>query len=710
MFPSAGSGGRCVRLADDGNVPFESSCSTERYRRRLFYAGNGREMKELPLIDIKGIGPKRAEQFELLGVQTAQDLLYRLPRDYLDYSIVTPVIQLADGTNAATHVRINSAPRFFRAKGMTVTSASAQDETGKLTLKWFNQPYRSAQAKAGDTIYACGRVIRKKGVSIVNPMVAGALPGILPVYSTVKGLNQRTWRDAMHAALEAVWDGIDETLPIEIRRRYDLAPLALALRHAHFPISLEALGIARKRLDFENALMYFIAMEIQKADRARQNGFSFDTDGVLERFAAKLPFELTDAQKRSINEIARDMQSPVPMNRLLQGDVGSGKTAVATYALCAAAANGKQGALLVPTEILAEQHFAGMQAFFGTSAVLLTGGMKKAERDAVLKRIADGSALCVVGTHALFTGDVRFHDLGCVVTDEQHRFGVRQRAAMMEKGTRPDMLVMSATPIPRTLALILYGDLDISVIDELPPGRKEIKTSVIPQSKRADMYRYIAEQAKQGVQTYVVCPLIEESESVGCPSVTEVYDELHGALPKTRMAKLHGQMREQEKNRVMRAFRDGEIDVLIATTVIEVGVHVPNACVMVIEGAERFGLSQLHQLRGRVGRSSAQSYCFLLYGAKNDAENPRLTAMTQTNDGFEIANKDLMLRGPGDFIGVRQHGEGVISALANAMDVRLLEQAGKAAREIVSIPTDENETVIRHAIERFESMTDIAMN
>ena len=541
-------------------------------------------------------------------------------------------------------------------------------------------------------------------------MIADALPGILPVYSTIKGLNQRTWRDAIRAALEAVWDDIPDTLPEAIREHYELAPLALALRHAHFPISREALAIARKRLDFENALLYFTAMEMQKADRARQNGFAFDTRGVFEKFRAKLSYELTNAQKRSIDEIALDMQKPIPMNRLLQGDVGSGKTAVAMYALCVAAANGKQGVLLAPTEILAEQHFSSMQDIFGSSVVLLTGGIKKSERDAVLKRVADGTALCVVGTHALLSGDVRFNDLGCVVTDEQHRFGVRQRAAMMEKGIRPDMLVMSATPIPRTLALILYGDLDISVIDELPPGRKEIKTSIVPQKKRVDMYRYIAEQAEKKVQTYVVCPLIEESESIDCPSVDEIYTEIKEALPQTRIGKLHGQIREQEKKRVMRAFRDGKIDVLVATTVIEVGVHVPNACIMVIEGAERFGLSQLHQLRGRVGRSSAQSYCFLLYGSQNEEENQRMKAMTQTNDGFEIAQKDLLLRGPGDFIGVRQHGDGAISALVDTMDVRMLEQAGKAAKEIVFTPTDENERVICHAMERFDSMADIAMN
>ena len=374
-------------------------------------------------------------------------------------------------------------------------------------------------------------------------------------------------------------------------------------------------------MDFENALLYFLAVEEQKAERSRQNGFAFDISGVLEKYGAKLGYELTNAQKRVISEIAADMERPVPMNRLLQGDVGSGKTAVALYALCVASANGKQGALLAPTEILAEQHYETLRSIFGSSAALLTGSMKKTERDAVLRRIADGTALCVTGTHALLSGDVKFYDLGCVVTDEQHRFGVRQRAAMQEKGARPDMLVMSATPIPRTLALILYGDLDISVIDELPPGRKPIKTSLIPPQKREDMYVYLSKQAaEEGLQSYVVCPLIEESENIDCPSVCALFQQLKKALPKTRVGMLHGQMKDAEKERVMRAFRAGEIDILVTTTVIEVGVHVENACFMVIEGAERFGLSQLHQLRGRVGRSAKQAYCFLLTSEGNGEE------------------------------------------------------------------------------------------
>ena len=668
-------------------------------------------MLDIPLTSVKGIGPKRAELFSQLGVCSVGELLFRLPRDYLDYTKATPISQLVNGQNAAVQVRISGATRFFRTKGMTILSAPAQDETGKITLKWFNQPYRSSQLQIGEIVYASGRVIKKNGVSLINPSLSQALPGIVPVYPTVKGVNQRAWRDSIFACLESVWDRVPEPLPRTLLERYNLVPLALALRHAHLPFSREALELARRRLDFENTLLYFIIVELQKAERLRQNGFSFDTSGVLERFKNQLSFSLTNAQLRVLDEIGIDMRKPVPMNRLLQGDVGSGKTAVAMYALCVAAANGKQGALLAPTEILAEQHAQNFSEIFGETVVLLKGSMKKKQRDEALEKIANGSALFVIGTHALLSQEVRFYDLGCIVTDEQHRFGVRQRAAMLEKGTRPDMLVMSATPIPRTLALILYGDLDISVIDELPPGRKAIKTSVIPASKRDDMYAYIAAQAKEGVQSYVVCPAIEESDTIECPSVDALYTELKKKLPETKIGKLHGRMKEAEKERVMRAFRAGEVDVLVTTTVIEVGVHVPNACIMAIEGAERFGLSQLHQLRGRVGRSAKQAYCFLLYGVESREENERMLTMTQTNDGFEIAQKDLLLRGPGDFIGTRQHGDDSASLITSTMDAKLLEQASNAAREILNQGGEESARLIELASERYGTMLgDIAMN
>jgi len=668
-------------------------------------------MLDFPLNKIKGIGPKRAELFAKLRVFSAFDLLFRLPREYLDYSKATPVCQLFDGQNAVVQVRTCGAPRMFRMKGITVLTVSAQDETGKLSLKWFNQPYRSAQLNIGEIIFACGRVVRKNGLAIMNPSIGLNLPGILPVYATVKGLNQNAWRSSMLSAMEYVWDGIGDPLPRSILERYNLVSLSLAIRHAHFPVSREALELARKRLDFENALLYFTLLELQKADRVRQNGFAFDTSGVLEKYRSKLMFSLTQSQLRVMEEIASDMRKPSPMNRLLQGDVGSGKTAVAIFALCIAAANGKQGAFLVPTEILAEQHYQTLQEIFGTSVVLLKGGMKKTQRDEALVRIKDGTALVTVGTHALLSEEVRFHDLGLIITDEQHRFGVRQRAAMLEKGVRPDMLVMSATPIPRTLSLILYGDLDLSVIDELPPDRKPVKTSIIPQNKRADMYRYLAKQALEGIQSFIVCPVIEESETVDLPSVDTLFSQLKREIPQTRLAKLHGGMKESEKERVMRAFRAGEIDALVTTTVIEVGVHVPNACIMVVEGADRFGLSQLHQLRGRVGRSARQAYCFLLSGTQNGLENERLKTMTQTSDGFEIAQKDLLLRGPGDFIGTRQHGDSGVNGILQTLDVKTLEQAGNAAREILANPGEEGERLIELASERFTlSINDIAMN
>ena len=668
-------------------------------------------MLDQPLISVKGIGPKRAALFGEVGVRTVEELLLRMPRDYLDYSAATPVCALREGAYAAVCVRVCSAPRFYRAGGMSIVSARGQDETGLVTLKWFNQPYRGGQVRAGEVLYACGRVSTQKGISLINPALSGAPPGIVPVYATSKGLTQRIWRESVYAALEGAWDCMEETLPGSIRERFGLPPLALALRHAHFPFSREARDLARKRLDFEQALLYLVAVEAHKADRQRQNGVAFDVSGVLERFEKKLSFTLTNAQRRVIGEIAEDMQRPVPMNRLLQGDVGSGKTAVALYALCVAAANGRQGVLLAPTEILAEQHLLELRGIFGDAAVLLTGSMKKRARDEALMRIGDGTALCVVGTHALLSGGVRFHDLGCVVTDEQHRFGVRQRAAMLEKGARPDMLVMSATPIPRTLALLIYGDLDVSVLDELPPGRVPVKTRIIPKAKRGDLYAYLSREAKSGAQSYVVCPFIEESELIEAPSVCALYAELKKKLPGARVAMLHGRMREDEKETIMHAFRDGEIDVLVTTTIIEVGVHVANACAMVIEGAERFGLSQLHQLRGRVGRGERQAYCFLLYGAEETEENARMRALVDTNDGFEIAQRDLALRGPGDFIGVRQHGEGDAALLAGLIDVRLLEAARLMAKEIVETPSEAYAGLVERALSRFApESARIAMN
>lgn len=647
-------------------------------------------MLDLPLTSVKGIGEKRAALFQTLGVSNVRELLFHLPRGYLRYDAALPVSALTDTTYAAVRVKIEKRGGFFRRGGMSVFSASARDENGAaISLKWFNQPYRGDRLIEGKTIFACGRVSMKKGVSLINPSLSDELPGILGVYPTTKGLSQRTIRDAVRAALLLVWDELTETLPPALLGKYDLCSIQFALLHAHFPFNEETLKNARKRLDFENALLYFVAVELQRGERMRRDGYAFQTEGLIEAFLEKLPFQATNAQIRVMREVASDLSKARAMSRLLQGDVGSGKTAVALFALFVAAENGRQGALLAPTEILAMQHYEQIKSLFGERAALLTGGMKKAARDETLSRIQDGTARVIVGTHALFSSGVRFFDLGLIVTDEQHRFGVRQRALLAEKGARPDVLVMSATPIPRTLALMLYGDLDLSVIDELPAGRKPIKTRMISEDKRKAMYQYLAREASEnGARVYAVCPMIEDSESIEARSVDKLAAELKALLPNTRIAALHGRMSDEKKNETLRAFRDGAFDFLIATTVVEVGVHIPSARYMVVESAERFGLSQLHQLRGRVGRSDTQSFCFLLCSQNAQGETERIRVMERTNDGFEIAEQDLLLRGPGDLIGARQHGETILGGFCVGMDARLLESAKRAAKEVVDTPND----------------------
>ena len=656
---------------------------------------------------LKGIGAVRAAQLGKQGIRTVEDLLFCLPRDYRDYAVEVPVSALRHGLDCAVRVRILSEPTSSFFHGISLVSAPATDGTGKLRLKWYNQPYRRGQLHAGDTVVACGRIDARRGLSILNPLFSAELPGLLPIYPLSQGLTQRLMREAVERALAAVAE-LQDPIPQELLAEYDLCPLQQAIFDAHRPRERGALERARRRLAFENLLYYLLTVELQKQERRRHTGIAFDCEGVRGRYLQKLPFAPTGAQLRVMEEIARDMAAPAPMNRLLQGDVGSGKTAVALYALCIACANGYQGVLMAPTEILAQQHYDTLRAIFGDAVCLLHGGMQKGQRAAILERIASGTALAVVGTHALLQEDVRFARLGLVVTDEQHRFGVLQRAAIAEKGIRPDVLVMSATPIPRTLALLLYGDLDVSVIDEMPAGRKPVKTSFIPAHRRADMYAYLARQAAQGVQSYVVCPFIDEPEELDGVSAEGLFHELTERLPQMRIALLHGRMNGKRKQAVIDAFRRGEVDILVTTTVIEVGVHVPNASIMVIEGADRFGLAQLHQLRGRVGRSSEQAYCFLLSGSGSESALERLSVMTQTNDGFVIAEHDLEQRGPGDFWGTRQHGVG--DAVPSG-DMALMQQAAQAARDVIERPTVQNNALLAHACARYaRRMSGIAMN
>jgi len=667
--------------------------------------------QSMPLTAIKGVGEVRSKAFAKLGITTVEELLRFLPRDFYDFSKETPVASLEHGAMSAIRVRILSAPKFSRFHGITVISAEATDGITKIRLKWYNQPYRYQQIHEGETKIACGRVDRSRGISMLNPQLSDTFPGLLPIYPLCKGLNQKTVRDTAKAALALGADLIYDPIPECIAEAHDLCSLKDALYAVHFPTTKEQLERGRRRLMFENMLIYLLAVEMQRQTRKRSIGIAFDTEGVREKLLEKLPFPLTGAQTRVLDELDADMASPVPMNRLVQGDVGSGKTVIALYALCVAAANGYQGVMLAPTEILAHQHYDTLYSIFGKSLCLLTSGMKKSSRDLVLERLRNGTATIAVGTHALLEEDVRFHNLGVVVTDEQHRFGVSQRAALERKGIHPDVLVMSATPIPRTLAMLLYGDLDVSIVDELPPGRKPIKTSCIPMHRRDDMYAYVAREAAEGRQTYVVCPFIEPAEGIEGPSATEVYQELSKAYPSVRFALLHGRMPQQKKDAIIESFRSGETQVLISTTVIEVGVHVENASIMIIEGAERFGLAQLHQLRGRVGRGSTQAYCFLLSENNGEAALARLSTLTKSNDGFYIAEQDLAQRGPGEFLGTRQHGDGDAALLSAAGSLELLSEAKRAAEEVLDLPTVQNNMLIEEAVRRFSTQSEkIAMN
>ncbi|MBR0025903.1 MAG: ATP-dependent DNA helicase RecG [Clostridia bacterium] len=671
-------------------------------------------MWDNPLTCIRGIGEKRAQALQKMGVSTVRDLLYLLPRDYWYFSVAQPVAMLKHGDLVAVRVRIETVPKLARVRStLNILSCYAQDETGRISLTWYNQPYRAKSVEAGTSVIACGRVDRSRGIKMINPMLYPELPGIQPIYPLVAGINQKQIRDSIHAALSLADGSMRETLPAPLRLRYGLAELNFALRNLHFPADHESLANARKRLVFEDILQYLMLVQSFRAERLSRPGRQFCMAGIVDEFCAKLPFPLTGAQKRVMSEIAKDMAAPVPMNRLLQGDVGSGKTVLALFCLYAAMKNGCQGVLMAPTDILAQQHYASMQKLFGEECCLIKGGMKKKEREALLADIASGKIKAIVGTHALLQSDIEFHRLGIVVTDEQHRFGVRQRAVLSNKGEAPDVLIMSATPIPRTLALIMYGDLDVSVIDELPPGRKPIMTRCVPQHRRDDMYGFIEKQAAEGRQAYVVCPLVDKSETMEVKSAQEVHKELAEKLPNLSVGLLHGQMAAAKKDAVIREFHSGAIDVLVSTTVVEVGVDVPNATVMVIESADRFGLAQLHQLRGRVGRGEHASYCFLLSDSDAETVMNRLSVMTKSQDGFEIAQRDLELRGPGEFLGSRQHGMSEFAAARLASNMEVLKLAQEAVQALGKDPElmPFKQPLMDAAAERFKGkMSEIAHN
>ena len=667
---------------------------------------------DAPLTSLKGIGPRRAETLGKLGLFSVEALLRFAPRDYRDYSRVRLAGEAAHGQDGAFALTLCSQPRLARIPGrgrLNILTVSGQDASGKLTLTWFNQPYRQAQLKEGQPVIACGRVDRSRGVRLVNPTLYPALPGILPIYPMTRGLSQALLRDAIRAGLEAALQEMPDLLPPALSARYGLMPFQQALATLHFPKDFASLAQARRRLAFEDLLLFRLMLAAMGSKR-KAAAPPLDGAQALSAFLPLLPFSPTQAQRRAMEEICRDLSAGKAMNRLIQGDVGSGKTAVAFYAMYAVMEAGGQAALMTPTEILARQHYEKLLALFGPHRVrLLLGDMKASQRAEAWNALSRGQASIAVGTHALLRQEGMFSNLQLIVTDEQHRFGVSQRAAIQNKGNAGvHVLVMSATPIPRTLALLLYGDLEVSRIDQLPPGRKPVQTKLVPPSKAKDMYAFIRDQAQAGRQAYIVCPLVEENEDLpGVPGAVQLYRRLQKAFPSVRFGLLHGQQPPKEKEAVAAAFRAGQIQVLVSTTVIEVGVDVPNATVMAIEHADRFGLAQLHQLRGRVGRGEHAAYCFLLCGPDpGDAAIARLHMLTSTQDGFAIAEADLAQRGPGDFLGTRQHGLSAFTAASLAGDVGILQEVQEAAQALLAAPSPESQPLLQLAQARLAALAE----
>ena len=684
-----------------------------------------KQIESKPLKFYKGVGEKRAQLFEKLGVDSSDALLRYYPREYEDWSNCISVGEAkanADsGEICCIRATISSQVRSVRLKGNRLLfSARAVDEEGNgFRVTFFNNSYIPKILVLGSSYIFRGKLfVGSNGAEMTSPMFDSAdCNRIVPVYRATEGLPSRQIAKVVEQVLDELPEDLADPLPEWVRAKYKLCHIRYALKQIHFPDDNETLATARDRLVFEELLILQLGLLRLKGRRRGTAGVTI-TENHSEEFWKMLPFEPTNAQKRAALEAIKDMSSAgQPMSRLLQGDVGSGKTAVAAAVCHTAAKNGIQSALMAPTEILAEQHFRSFSDLLepcGIRVGLLTGSMTAAQKRNVRELAALGMIDVLIGTHALISDGVEFASLGLVITDEQHRFGVNQRGALAAKGNNPHVLVMSATPIPRTLALIIYGDLDISVLDEMPKGRIPISTYFVDSGKRERAYNFVKKHVADGYQGYVICPLVEEGENSGDMKAAQSYAEslTEGYLKGCRVGLLHGRMKGAEKDGVMQAFAAGELDVLVSTTVVEVGVNVPNAVIMIIENAERFGLSQLHQLRGRVGRGNIQSYCILISDAKNDAAVSRLRIMCSTNDGFVIANEDLKQRGPGDFFGSRQHGLPDMK-IANMMtDMQIFSMAQEAAKDILSRDPDllqrENAGLNREVSTLFES--DRAMN
>lgn len=640
---------------------------------------------------LKGVGPQRSRLLAKMGIFNIFDLLWHFPRTYMDRSSVQQPGQLVIGEQANIIGTVKTIRSSRSRKGMSVLSAMISSPGGSIQAVWFNQPFLIDTIKSGQRIWLHGKIknVLPPEIHVSEYEILGqedTVPSIVPIYTTTEGISQRVWRLLMDQALKSYLSDYLEILNSGQREHYGVCGIREALANIHFPLDRNAYVQARKRLAFEELLLFQMRLLELSAEDTHAGLIHREKNDLVQRVLAALPYKLTAAQQRVIAEIFADMESPRIMNRLLQGDVGAGKTVVAALAMAKAVASGYQAALMAPTEILAIQHGQVINDILSGSGVktaLLTGSSTAAQRSDILYQTQHGEIDVLIGTHALIQEGVAFEKLGLAVIDEQHRFGVRQRAALTAKGDHPDTLIMTATPIPRTLALTAYGNLEISIIDQLPPGRKPVKTKYLPYKARVQAYRYVKQEIMAGRQAYIVCPLVEESETQDLQAAVNLYDELrNGIFTGYELGLLHGQMRPVEKEEIMSQFKNGKIKILVTTTVIEVGVDVANANVMLIEHAERFGLSQLHQLRGRVGRSSVQSYCILLAEPHTDESKQRLRAMEISNDGFYLAQQDLSIRGPGDFWGVRQHGLDQLKIANLTKDLVLAEKARQCSREL----------------------------